>query len=207
MRKFGYTRVSTENQLTNYSIEVQREKLIAWGVPEENIFAEAHTATEMDRPVLNELSKKIREGDLLITVTVDRLTRDLFDGAEFINRIYKKGGIITSLDLPADYNSPFHKFMLIQFMILAEHDYVSRRLRQKAGIEKARAAKKYKGRAPKYEGQEREEIYKKFEAGHISPEDLMQIYKISRSTLFRIVREYRTATEKLKELTTINSSH
>jgi DNA invertase Pin-like site-specific DNA recombinase len=156
--------------------------------------------------VLNELTKLIREVDLLVTVTVDRLTRDIFDGAEFINKIYKKGEIITSLDLPADYNSPFHKYMLVQYILLAEHDYKSRRVRAQAGIDKAREAKKYKGRKPVYSGVEREEIYKKFEAGHISPEDLCKIYKISRSTLFRIVREYRTATVKLKELTSVNSS-
>lgn len=198
--KYRYTRVSTESQITNFSLEVQEEKLIAAGVPKENIYSEKHTATEMDRPVLNKLSKKLGQGDLLLTTTVDRLTRDIFKGAAFINELLERGVIITSLDLPPDYESPFHKYMLVELLVLAEHDYVSRRVRQKSGIEKARAAKKYKGRTPIYTGQMREEIYTKFESGLISTDDLEKIYKISRSTIFRIVREYRLAKEKVEEL-------
>ena len=71
--------------------------------------------------------------------------------------------------------------------------------KKKKGIEKARAAKKYKGRTPKYTAEQRKEIYIKYEAGHISTVDLLKIYKISKSTLHRIISEYRLVEENLKE--------
>lgn len=89
-------------EINNCSLEMQKEKLIENSLKEENIYAEVHTASDKNRPVLKELIRKTEEGDPITTVTVEHFSRDTLQGLESIKKFKDKA---VSLDLPKDCNA------------------------------------------------------------------------------------------------------
>ena len=66
--RFGYGRVSSKEQAENSSLESQKAELIKLGIPEENIYLEVGSATDVieNRPIFFKLIHHIlKEGDLL----------------------------------------------------------------------------------------------------------------------------------------------
>jgi site-specific DNA recombinase len=87
-----YVRVSSDEQArTGHSIENQKARLAAYataqGWQQTEIYAdEGHSAKSMERPAMRRLEKDIRAKkiDAVITLSLDRLSRRLFDILEFI---------------------------------------------------------------------------------------------------------------------------
>ena len=80
---FGYARVSTQEQNLNR----QLDSLISAGA--EEIVQEKITGTKADRPELNRLLDKLRNGDIVLISDLTRLgrsTKDLFNLAEKIEK-------------------------------------------------------------------------------------------------------------------------
>ena len=73
--RYGYGRVSSKEQAENSSLESQKAELIKLGIPEENIYLEIGSATDVieNRPILFKLIHQIlKEGDLLRVTKLDR---------------------------------------------------------------------------------------------------------------------------------------
>ena len=68
--RFGYARVSTEDQKTDRQLDALRE----YGVDE--IFSEKISGTKRSRPELNRLLDKLRSGDTLVVYELKRLGRN-----------------------------------------------------------------------------------------------------------------------------------
>ncbi len=77
--KFGYARVSKNDQ----SLDVQLQKLTAAGC--EEIFKEKISGAKDDRPQLTALLTKLRKGDIVYVVRLDRLGRRMIKLIELIN--------------------------------------------------------------------------------------------------------------------------
>lgn len=69
----GYARVSMADQ----NCQRQIDELTRFGVSPLDIFTDAASGKDMDRPGWQALWKDIREGDLVVTLSVDRLGRDV----------------------------------------------------------------------------------------------------------------------------------
>lgn len=90
-----YARVSTDEQLKGYSIEVQTEKLIQYAefhdITDYEIFKdEGHSAKSLNRPAIKDLMKRLEKGEFqgIVVHKLDRLTRrvrDLQDIVDFID--------------------------------------------------------------------------------------------------------------------------
>lgn len=66
---YGYVRVSSEDQNEDRQlIEMQKA-----GVPAENIFIDKQSGKSFDRPSYKSLVNKLRKGDLLYILSIDRL--------------------------------------------------------------------------------------------------------------------------------------
>ena len=73
-RRFGYTRVSSQTQEDNSSLESQKAELIKLNIPEENICLEIGQARDVikDRLILFKLIYQIlKEGNLLAITKLD----------------------------------------------------------------------------------------------------------------------------------------
>lgn len=68
-QKYGYVRVSSKSQQSNFSIESQTKELIKNGIPEKNIRVEVGSAADsiQNRPVFQQLIEtELQANDLLM---------------------------------------------------------------------------------------------------------------------------------------------
>ena len=72
---YGYVRVSTLDQ----NVERQLIELIKWGVLEKNIYCDKLSGKDFNRPQYQKLKRKLREGDVLVVKSLDRLGRNYED--------------------------------------------------------------------------------------------------------------------------------
>ena len=97
MSEYGYVRVSSTDQ----NEERQLLALAARGVPEKNIYVDKQSGKDFDRPQYRKLVKKLRAGDLLYVLSIDRLGRN-YEEIQRQWRILTKeiGADICVLDMP-----------------------------------------------------------------------------------------------------------
>ena len=130
--KFGYARVSTTDQ----SLDIQIEKLQLAGCDE--IYQEKASGGNDDRKQLNILLSKLRKGDTLYVVRLDRLGRRMIKLISLINEFNEKGIQFVSLENNLDTTT--HMGMLL-FNMCAAFTEMERELikeRVKAGVERAK---------------------------------------------------------------------
>ncbi len=160
MRIYGYLRASTKDQDANRAkttlcdfAENLKIKISAW-------FVENESGAKLKRPELFRLLEFAESGDAILLEQVDRITRLSENDWKKLKQIIVSNNIkIISMDLPtshsmAESTDEFQKRVLeaVNSMMLdvlaatARKDYTDRRRRQKEGIKKAKAEKKYKGR-------------------------------------------------------------
>ena len=89
--KFGYARVSTEQQ----NLARQLDMLSQYGV--DYIFNEKMTGTKRDRPELNKLLDRMMEGDTVVIESLSRLGRSTKDLIEPVELFRERGVHLVSL--------------------------------------------------------------------------------------------------------------
>ena len=138
----GYARTSTTQQ--KYSLEAQIESLNTAGC--EKIFSEQVSAVSSDRDEFEAALEFVREGDTLVVSSLSRFARSIRDLTQQIDRLEAKNVSLKVLDIALDTDSATGKLML---NLLGSINQFERELllsRQRVGIEKAKAAGKFKGR-------------------------------------------------------------
>ena len=133
MALIGYARVSTEDQTPL----PQAQALRAGGCAE--VHEEQASGGDRARPVLARVLERIRPGDTLVVVRIDRLARSLSHLLEVIERLEAKGAFFRSLRDPIDTASPQGKFTLQVLGAAAEFERALIRERTKAGLASARS--------------------------------------------------------------------
>jgi len=181
----GYARTSTTDQVAGY--EDQIAHLTGLGV--EKVFAEQASAIG-GRPQLAACLDFLREGDTLIVTRLDRLCRSTAHFCEVFDRLERKGAKIRVLDLGIDTSSPTGR--MVAEIVVAVAAFERRLLieRQKVGIAAAKAEGKYRGRVPTAR-RRFNEVLDLHQAG-ARPDEIAAKLAISRSSVFRCLREART---------------
>jgi len=128
----GYARVSTEDQTP----VPQAQALKAAGCAE--IHEEHASGGDRARPVLGRVLERVRKGDTLVVMRIDRLARSLSHLLEVIERLEVKGAFFRSIQDPIDTASPQGKFTLQGLGAAAEFERALIRERTKAGLASAR---------------------------------------------------------------------
>lgn len=139
--KFGYARVSTQDQ----SLDIQIEKLTAAGCQE--ILQEKISGAKEERKELNRLLDKLRPGDTVCVVRLDRLGRRMLQLVKLITEFKEKEINFVSLENNIDTSTPMG---MIIFNIMAAFSEMERELireRVKAGMDSA-ARRGIKGGRP-----------------------------------------------------------
>ncbi|MGY6409630.1 MAG: recombinase family protein [Alkalilacustris sp.] len=133
MSLIGYARVSTEDQTPQPQVQALR----AAGCAE--VHEEQASGGDRARPVLARVLERIRPGDTLVVVRIDRLARSLAHLLEVIERLEARGAFFRSLRDPIDTASPQGKFTLQVLGAAAEFERALIRERTRAGLDSARA--------------------------------------------------------------------
>jgi DNA invertase Pin-like site-specific DNA recombinase len=141
--KVGLARTSTLEQ--EAGLEAQKRALSGAGV--EKLFLE-QTSSVGPRPALEAAVDWCREGDELIVTDLTRLARSVPDFCRIQSRLGAKGVDLRVLSIGMDTANPTGKLMLNVLASVAQFEREMMLERQREGVAKAKAEKKYKGRAP-----------------------------------------------------------
>jgi len=181
--KFGYARVSKNEQ----SLDVQVKKLQAAGC--EEIFKEKISGANDNRPQLKALLGKLRKGDIVHVVRLDRLGRRMIKLVELINEFKSKGIEFVALENNLDTTTPMG---MLLFNICAAFSEMERELireRVKAGLDSARE-KGRKGGRPKSITQDMEKLITALrQSNDMSVKQICEAVGISRSVYYRFLNK------------------
>ena len=97
MKVFGYVRVSSTDQNEDRQMSALRQA----GVPDENIYMDKMSGKDFDRPQYKKMVKRMKQGDLLYVLSIDRLGRN-YDEIQTQWRILTKeiGIDVCVIDMP-----------------------------------------------------------------------------------------------------------
>lgn len=143
MAKVGYARVSTRDQHP----EAQQQRLVADGC--ERVFADKASGTLASRPHWDECLRYLREGDMLVTVKLDRIGRSMKNLAEVMEVLGKRNIELKVLDQNIDTTTAAGRFTFNLFAAVAEFERDLIRERTMDGLAVARARGRIGGAQPK----------------------------------------------------------
>lgn len=188
---YGYARVSTPGQARNgTSLEEQKSRLRDSGA--EEIYTDVFTGKKIDRPKLQELTEKLREGDTLIVTRLDRLGRSVAQASTLITELLDAGVTINVLDLGILNNGSMSTLMRNILLSFAqfERDMIVERTQEGRAV--ARQKPGYReGRPRKYTGAQVNHALELL--GNYSYKQVAEMTGISKATLAREKRKQETA--------------
>ncbi len=193
---YGYVRVSSTDQ----NEERQMVALAEAGVTEKNIFMDKQSGKSFDRPQYKKLVKKLKSGDLLYVLSIDRLGRN-YEEIQNQWRIITKeiGADICVLDMPLldtrqgkDLMGTFIADLVLQILsFVAQSERENIKKRQEQGIAAAKEKGVRFGRPEIPLPDNFGKLVKDWEKKRISFEEILKICNMSEATFYRKLREYR----------------
>ena len=193
---YGYVRVSSTDQ----NEERQMIALAEAGVPENNIFMDKQSGKSFDRPQYKKLVKKLKSGDLLYVLSIDRLGRN-YEEIQNQWRIITKeiGADICVLDMPLldtrqgkDLMGTFIADLVLQilsFVAQSERENIKKRQEQGIAAAKAKGVRFERPEIPLPDNFGK--LVKDWEKKRTSFEETLRLCNMSEATFYRKLREYR----------------
>ena len=193
---FGYVRISSADQNEDRQIKAMRQM----GVQENHIYVDKQSGKDFKRPQYAKLIQKLREGDLLYLLSIDRLGRNYKEVQEQWRVLTKEIGVdICVIDMPLldtrtgkDLMGTFIADLVLQILsFVAESERNNIRKRQEQGIAVAKAKGVKFGRPSVKVPREFPEIVAEWERKEISFDEALEKSGLSQSTFYRKLRRYR----------------
>lgn len=190
MSKIGYARISSKGQNIDRQIKILNEK------GAERIFEDKLSGKNTKRPELQKMLNFIREGDVVMVLSLDRLSRNYTDIKNIINKIRGKGSNLLSFDLlPKNTGNKlmdnFIQDLLISMLsFVSENERIKIRERQKQGIALAKRRGVYKGRPKKYTSGNQSlknaiKMYFERDKNNMTTDQIARLNGVSRSSIYR----------------------
>lgn len=188
----AYARTSTLDQVAGF--EAQIAELKAAGA--ERIFRE-QVSSVAERAELEAMIDYIRQDDVVVVTKLDRLARSMRDLLAIVDRIEAKGAALRILSMNLDTATATGKLMLNVLGSVAEWERAMMLERQRVGIAKAKADRKFKGRAPTVRKQS-----PKIEAlllQGLGPTDVAEKLGVARSSVYRVAKDVLAAKREARQ--------
>lgn len=175
-KRVGYVRVSSIDQNGARQLD---------GVELDKVFSDKASGKDVNRPQLQAALEYLRDGDVLVVHSMDRLARNLDDLRKLVMELTKRGVIVEfvkeHLTFTVDDNA-MSKLLLSVMGAFAEFERSLIKERQKEGIALAKKAGVYKGRKPSLSP---EQVFSlKARAAKEKKAALAREFGISRETLY-----------------------
>mgnify|MGYP001023700259 FL=1 len=203
MITYGYVRVSSTDQ----NEDRQMIALHQVGVDDKHIFMDKQSGKDFERPQYKKMVKKMRHGDLLYVLSIDRLGRN-YDEIQHQWRILTKeiGIDVCVIDMPLldtrrskDLLGTFVADLVLQVLSFAAHNERDNiRKRQAEGIAAAKARGVHMGRPVINAPPDFDKIVKAWEKKEITMEEAMKRCGMSETTFYRRRREMQLIKGKQK---------
>lgn len=180
----GYARTSTVEQVAGF--EAQVRDLAETGC--EKIFSEKVSSVDVAHRV--ELERAIefaREGDTLVVTKLDRLARSVAHLLQVVGSLEAKGVALRVLAMAIDTGTPNGRLMLNVLGSVAQFEREIMLERQREGIAQAKAAGKYRGRAPT--ARKRASEVQQLHRDGAGASEIARKTGISRASVYRLLSE------------------
>ena len=197
MEIYGYVRVSSTDQNEDRQMLALKKQNIA----DKNIYIDKLSGKDFNRPAYKKLIKKLKSGDLLYILSIDRLGRNYEEIQNQWRVLTKKiGADICVLDMPLldtrqgkDLMGTFIADLVLQILsFVAQSERENIRKRQVQGIVAAKAKGVRFGRPEKEIPTEFISLIREWEKKKITLAEILNMCQISESTFYRRLRKYRT---------------
>lgn len=196
MSVFGYVRVSSTDQNEDRQMIALRNA----NVPNKNILIDKQSGKDFERPSYKKLMRRLKAGDLLYILSIDRLGRN-YEEIQKQWRILTKeiGADVCVLDMPLldtrngkDLMGTFIADLVLQILsFVAQNERESIRKRQAEGIAAAKARGIKFGRPEKKTPQKFAALVEQWEQKRLPFSEVLRQCNMSEATFYRRLREYR----------------
>jgi len=184
MTVYGYARVSTDGQ----SLASQDAQLHAAGCAK--VYAEKVSGAHTDRQELAKVLKRLRAGDVLMVVRLDRLARSTRDLLNILDAIGTSEAGFKSLgDAWADTTTPHGRLLLTVLGGLAEFERELILARTGEGRARAKANGVRFGRPPSLSRHQQKEAIQRLANGEPQA-DIARSFDVSQATISRLAGSY-----------------
>ena len=194
--KYGYIRVSSVTQ----NIDRQLNEMIELGLNKNQIFIDKESGKNFERENYQKLKETLKEGDLLIIKSIDRLGRN-YDMIieEWKDIVNNKNADIMVIDMPlldtrTENKNLVGKFIsdivlqVLSFVAENERDLIKKR--QAEGIRIAKLKGKHLGRPKTQLPENFNSICNKYRKKEISLADALKSLYMSKSTFYRYYNNF-----------------
>ena len=176
-KRIGYIRVSTLDQNESRQLE---------GVQLDKRFVDKASGKDTKRPQLQAALDYVRDGDVLVVHSMDRLARNLDDLRRIVMELTGRGVVVEFVKEHLTFTSEdnaMSKLLLSVMGAFAEFERSLIRERQREGIALAKKAGVYKGRKPSLTPERVKQLRARVAAGE-KKAALAREFGISRETLY-----------------------
>ena len=193
---YGYVRVTSIDQ----NEERQTVELSKRNVLPKNIYIDKQSGKSFERQQYKKLVRKLKQGDLLYILSIDRLGRNYLEIQEQWRILTKEKGIdICIIDMPLldtrngkDLTGIFIADLVSQILsFVAQNERENIRKRQAQGIAVAKAQGVKFGRPEITLPENFGEFVREWEKKRLPLSEVLNVCKISEATFYRKLREYR----------------
>ena len=196
MTEYGYVRVSSTDQNEERQISALREKQIL----QKNIYKDKQSGKDFERPQYKKMLKRLKAGDLLYILSIDRLGRNYKEIQNQWRILTKEiGAYICVIDMPLldtrngkDLMGTFIADLVLQILsFVAQSERENIRKRQSQGIAAAKKRGVRFGRPEKPIPEGFAETVKLWEKKEIDIKEVLEMCGLKEATFYRRLREYR----------------
>ena len=196
MTEYGYVRVSSTDQNEERQISALREKQIL----QKNIYKDKQSGKDFERPQYKKMLKRLKAGDLLYILSIDRLGRNYKEIQNQWRILTKEIGVdICVMDMPLldtrngkDLMGTFIADLVLQILsFVAQSERENIRKRQSQGIAAAKKRGVRFGRPEKPIPEGFAETVKLWEKKEIDIKAVLEMCGLKEATFYRRLREYR----------------
>ena len=193
---YGYVRISSADQ----NEDRQMIALSEYNIPKKNIYMDKQSGKDFDRPQYKKLTRKLKSGDLLYIMSIDRLGRNYEEIQKQWRILTKNIGIdICVLDMPLldtrqgkDLMGTFIADLVLQILsFVAQSERENIKKRQAEGIAAAKEKGVKFGRPELKIPDDFGKIIRQWEHKQISIAEVVKRCNMSEATFYRRLREYR----------------
>lgn len=194
MKNYGYIRVSSADQ----NEDRQCMALIEAGIDEKNIYMDKFSGKDFNRPQYRKMVQKMKRGDVLYILSIDRLGRNYEEIQNQWRILTKEIGIdICVLDMPLldtrackDLLGTFIADIVLQILsFVAQNERENIKKRQAQGIAAAKARGVHMGRPVKKVPDNFEELIRKWKKKQLSLDKVLEESHMAEATFYRRLRE------------------
>jgi DNA invertase Pin-like site-specific DNA recombinase len=180
-KRIGYVRVSGLDQKTERQLD---------GLDLDKRFIDKASGKDTNRPQLQAALEYLRDGDVLVVHSMDRLARNLDDLRKIVADLAARGVAVEFVKEHLTFTSEdnaMSKLLLSVMGAFAEFERALIRERQREGIALAKKAGIYRGRKPSLTSEGLQELRQRIAAGE-KKAALAREFHISRETLYSYLR-------------------